>query len=107
MIRIGAFIASMARVKVAFAINASKHREEIRESKRLPRTAKPSSHLTAEHFNDSFTFTTIDTFVIEIDPLNGPTFAGEVDGAGARSFRKSVTDCGFEGLIVSEGYNHI
>ena len=94
-------------VKVAFAVNAAKHREGYAESWRLPRTAKLSSCLTAEHFNGSSTFTTIDTFVIEIDPFNRPTVAGKVDGTSTGSFRESVTHWGCEGFIVSEGYNHI
>ena len=44
--------------------------------------------LTPAHFNGSFAFAAIDALVIEIDSLNGSTFAGEVDDTAAGSFRE-------------------
>jgi len=42
----------------------------------------------------------VDALVIEIDPLDGSTFAGEVDDLAARSFRESNSQLGFEGFII-------
>jgi len=66
-----------------------------------------SSSLTPEHFYSSFAFAAIGALVIEIDALNGSTFAGEVDDLAAGSFRESMPQFGFEGLIIFKCYDHI
>jgi hypothetical protein len=63
--------------------------------------------LPPEHFNSSFAFAAIDTLVIEIDSLDGSTFAGEVDDLAAGSFRESMPQFGFEGLIIFKCYDHV
>jgi hypothetical protein len=42
--------------------------------------------LTPEHFNSSFAFAAIDALVIEIDSLDGSTFAGEIDNTAGGFF---------------------
>jgi hypothetical protein len=63
--------------------------------------------LTAQHFNNSFAFATIDTSVSEIDALDRSPLAGEIDDSCAGALIKAVAHAGFEGLIVFEDHNHI
>ena len=81
-------------------------RGEMPKSRHLPRKQRQQA-LTAEHFDNSFAFATIDAFVSEIDPLNRSSIAGKIDDSGAGSLIKAVTQRGFESLIVFEGHDHI
>jgi hypothetical protein len=63
--------------------------------------------LTPEHFNSSFALAAVDALVIELDPLDGSTFAGKVDDLAAGSFRESSSHFRLEGFIIFKCYDHI
>jgi hypothetical protein len=44
---------------------------------------------------------------LQIDPLDGSTFARKIDDLAAGSFRESSSQLGFEGLIIFKCYDHI
>jgi hypothetical protein len=63
--------------------------------------------LPCVHFYGALAFPTTDAAIFKIDTLNCPSFAGEVDYAGARAFGESMAHSRAEFLVVGKGYDHV
>jgi hypothetical protein len=86
-------------------VDSDRPRETPKVSASL--TSSDKRLLTPAHFNSSFAFAAIDALVIEIDSLDGSTFAGEVDDTAPGSLREFMPQFRLEGCIVAKCHDHI